>query len=99
MIKIIATLVLICLLCGCTSWPTTAFDIANEPYHITDNNCVHKANKFVSLEGGIRWTVRVHGQGAHRMVFKDGWWVDPTKGTWVRELKSITPLWSWKESD
>ena len=97
MIKILPILLLI-FCSSCQSWPSTAFDIANEPYHLTDNNCVHKAKKFIELEEGTIWVVRVPGEGLHAWVFlDDGWKVDPTNGIWLKEIKIGTPLYPWIE--
>lgn len=92
--KILITILLLALCSGCATWQHTALSISKEPYHSADNNCVHKGDKFMKLEGGVAWTVRVHGVGAHRMVKLGKWWVDPTAGKWYLKLpRNITALY------
>jgi len=100
--KIIITILMLIILTGCQSWPSTAIDIANEPYHLIDNNCVHKAKEFIKREPKNNpeiWVVRIPKQsGQHAMVKRDdGWWVDPTSGKRSKPLKGATALYLYEE--
>lgn len=105
--KIILTILILLICSGCTSWQHTALDISNEPYHLTDNNCVHKAKRFALLEpeyDPVLWVVRMpQKQGLHMKVkIKDKktnkvWWVDPTNGTWERVLTVGVALYPYEE--
>ena len=68
----------------------------SEDANIAFLHALDLAKKYKAKEGGVIWVVRKNGH--HAMVrHSDGWWVDPTDGTWCKPLKNATALYPYVE--